>query len=903
MANRPPTLDQEPEADTALVSLVHFTRRRRRIPLKIPKSCRVGVALSLSSQIEAVLNDGNCANWLKLANLASSTIGIDTNLTLPVASQIRANLTESGSLQVKSSERLSDSYPREPRDETRQLGSAVNAKLIEGDSQSVVRVVASDASVLEITPEVLAALRLKHPDAPGDSVTIDVSPEAPTLVASEDDTVIALRSFAASSSGGIDGLRPGHLKDLIASPTAEAGRRALKSITSLVNRILSSDIPEHGSVLLFAANLTALRKKDGGIRPVAVGNVFRRLAVKIACRSSTKLLSEEFAPVQLGVGIRSGCESAAHAMREFINSRPTDSPAIVIKLDMKNALNSIRRDRILEICRTRAPSIFRMAHLSYNKPSSLLANGHPIDSCTGVQQGDPLGPALFALAVDEVARSITSPFNVWYLDDATIGGDLESVLADIQSALPALERLGLVVNPAKSEVINVGYSEIQFEESLRAVRRVLDGARVTSTDSVVLLGAPIQLRAIKDAINGRRVNLSQMIEKLSKLDHHHALFLLKNCFSAPKAASHSSFLYDLSRPRGIEKLSMRSFARVRRHITNCQFDDTGWLLAKMPVSLGGIGLRSASDLSLPAFLSSCHSSQRLVGTILGTDQVASSHHMESARETWNGSDLPCPPNPSTQKSWDHIRCQSALSAIRPSLSQHRLACLNAASCPGSGSWLNAIPASNLGTLLDDHSLSCGIATRLGLRICQEHRCRCGCTVDEFGLHVLSCRYSAGRIPRHVALNDIVKRALDSAGMYSVLEPVGLDRGDGKRPDGITVFPFKQGKSLAWDATCVDTFSSSALIASAINPGSAARAAEDRKRAKYAALHDHHFVPIAVETSGVIGPAALSLFKEIGRRIGLATGDTRQTEFLTQRISLAIIRGNAFSLLSSVRVNH
>ena len=55
------------------------------------------------------------------------------------------------------------------------------------------------------------------------------------------------------------------------------------------------------------------------------------------------------------------------------------------------------------------------------------------------------------------------------------------------------------------------------------------------------------------------------------------------------------------------------------------------------------------------------------------------------------------------------------------------------------------------------------------------------------------------------MNDVVKRALQKAGMPSVLEPPGLDRGDGSRPDGITVFPFSGGRSLVWDCMCVDTF--------------------------------------------------------------------------------------------------
>ena len=74
---------------------------------------------------------------------------------------------------------------------------------------------------------------------------------------------------------------------------------------------------------------------------------------------------------------------------------------------------------------------------------------------------------------------------------------------------------------------------------------------------------------------------------------------------------------------------------------------------------------------------------------------------------------------------------------------------------------------------------------------------------------------------------MVKRALTAAGIPAWLEPVGLDRGDGRRPDGVTVFPYSQGKCLVWDSTCVDTYCASTVISSAIAPGSAAAAAEER----------------------------------------------------------------------------
>ena len=48
---------------------------------------------------------------------------------------------------------------------------------------------------------------------------------------------------------------------------------------------------------------------------------------------------------------------------------------------------------------------------------------------------------------------------------------------------------------------------------------------------------------------------------------------------------------------------------------------------------------------------------------------------------------------------------------------------------------------------------------------------------------------------HSAMNGVVMRALQKAGLPSVSELPGLDRGDGSRPDGIKVFPFSGGACL------------------------------------------------------------------------------------------------------------
>ena len=164
------------------------------------------------------------------------------------------------------------------------------------------------------------------------------------------------------------------------------------------------------------------------------------------------------------------------------------------------------------------------------------------------------------------------------------------------------------------------------------------------------------------------------------------------------------------------------------------------------------------------------------------------------------------------------------------------------------------------------------------------------------MHGLSCRKSAGRHLRHALANDIIARAFRSADTPADLEPAGLLRGDGKRPDGATRIPWSHGRCLLWDFTCPDTLAPSHLPHSSTAAGSAAAQAESRKRLKYAELLPaFDFVPVAIETLGAWGPEALSLAKDLGGRIASTTGEPRSAFFFRQRLDVAIQRGNAVAV--------
>ena len=71
------------------------------------------------------------------------------------------------------------------------------------------------------------------------------------------------------------------------------------------------------------------------------------------------------------------------------------------------------------------------------------------------------------------------------------------------------------------------------------------------------------------------------------------------------------------------------------------------------------------------------------------------------------------------------------------------------------------------------------------------------------------------------LQDIIQKALSSADYAAIAEPKGLFNMDSKRPDGMTTFPYKVGKPLAWDFTCVDTVADSYFHKSSLEAGKTA----------------------------------------------------------------------------------
>ena len=72
-------------------------------------------------------------------------------------------------------------------------------------------------------------------------------------------------------------------------------------------------------------------------------------------------------------------------------------------------------------------------------------------------------------------------------------------------------------------------------------------------------------------------------------------------------------------------------------------------------------------------------------------------------------------------------------------------------------------------------------------------------------------------------------------------------------------------------------------------------------AKYAHLTPEHlFSSAAVETTGVFGPSTKALLKELGHRMIQTMGEEAATNYLIQRLSVAVQWGNCASVKGTAR---
>ena len=162
--------------------------------------------------------------------------------------------------------------------------------------------------------DTLDAMNAAHPTGPPvDVQSLGMPPLANPIT--RDQVLAALKGFAKGSAPGPSGLRAQHLLDAVSGPE-QAG--ALEALVDLVNLLASGYAPSWVAKYVAGAQFLALPKENDGVRPIAVGEVLRRLVSKTLCCIVEDEAADLFTPLQVGVACPLGVEAAIHVLSQYV---------------------------------------------------------------------------------------------------------------------------------------------------------------------------------------------------------------------------------------------------------------------------------------------------------------------------------------------------------------------------------------------------------------------------------------------------------------------------------------------------------------------------------------------------------------------------------------------------------
>ena len=173
----------------------------------------------------------------------------------------------------------------------------------------------------------------------------------------------ALRTSERGSAAGLSGATVELHKLLL--DDAEA----LESFTFAVNVTARAQAPPAALDAIALSRLTALRKRNGGVRGIATGDVFRRLVSRALARAFSGELDEATRPFQFALQTRAGTDSLAAMLRAAVELDPR---ATAVSLDGRSAYDTISRATILAKLRDTVPSLLPFTRAMYARTSTYL---------------------------------------------------------------------------------------------------------------------------------------------------------------------------------------------------------------------------------------------------------------------------------------------------------------------------------------------------------------------------------------------------------------------------------------------------------------------------------------------------------------------------------------------------
>ena len=442
------------------------------------------------------------------------------------------------------------------------------------------------------------------------------------------------------------------------------------------------------------------------------------------------------------------------------------------------------------------------------------------------------------------------------------------------------------------------------------------GITKVKEDGVILLGAPLGSEAFVGRELKRKVEkVREISELLPQIEDPHTEFcLLRSCLALPKlsfilrAVDTSSHVHHLRDFDGVTKEGLT-------RILGAPVRSRTWLQAKLPVSLGGLGLRAAEDHAPAAHAASVLSLQVLKQSLTGGRGAGQPLAADDEPETDLSAGLLAAMSAAQGEAAseaDLVGLTQKQMAVKVDLHQQQQlmadvgenevrerARLTSLALPHAGDWLNTPPIAALGLHLRSAEFVLALKYRLGLPVYDsEGPCpACLRFSDALGDHALCCGTGGERISRHNNLRDALFDTAVAAGLAPVKEGRFLIPGADRRPADVFLPSWAGGQDAALDVTVVNCLQDATVAGAAATPGFALNFAYDRKMAAAAEECRQQgivFLPLAAESLGGWHQTAEREVKKLGSALARHTGqlEGEAISHLWGRLGILLQRGNA-----------
>ena len=147
-------------------------------------------------------------------------------------------------------------------------------------------------------------------------------------------------------------------------------------------------------------------------------------------------------------------------MRKCLEDSWEREDFVAFKVGMANAFNRVPRQAVLDECAF-FPELLPWVSWCYGSHTILWHPKGKISSQSGVQQGDPLDPMLFALVLRKLVSTIEADddfvdllLDAWYLDDVVLAGERSAVVRSLHLIEELGPHLELHINLPKCQLFS-----------------------------------------------------------------------------------------------------------------------------------------------------------------------------------------------------------------------------------------------------------------------------------------------------------------------------------------------------------------------------------------------------------------------------------------------------------------